>query len=58
MKRRRRKNYWDQLIDDSSISREELFFRIKDLYISLLRHTYNDPKDIPDVKIPSVFYTA
>ncbi len=51
MKRRRKKNYWDQLIDDSSISREELFFRIKDLYISLLRHTYNDPKDIPDVKM-------
>ena len=49
--KRKRKNYWDQLIDDPSVKKEDLFFRTRDLYISMMRHLYNDSKDIPDIRL-------
>ncbi len=44
-------NYWDILLDDETLTKEDLFLRVRDLYIQFLRHLYNDPKDIPDVRI-------
>lgn len=45
------KNYWDRLINDSSVSKEELFFKIRDCYTACLRHLFDDVKDIPDYDI-------
>ncbi len=44
-------NYWKQFTDNTDAGMEEVFFRIRDLYLSLLKHLYNDPKDIPAFRI-------
>ena len=44
-------NYWHNLAHEDNITTEELFFKVRDLYHRLLRHLYNDPKDIPEFKI-------
>lgn len=44
-------NFWDQIIDDADTPREELFLKTRDLYGNLLKHLYNDPKNIPDFRI-------
>ncbi|MCR4952294.1 MAG: hypothetical protein K6A40_13360, partial [Solobacterium sp.] len=49
--KRKRRNYWDQLIDDPSVRKEDLFLKIRDLYIGMMKHIYNDPKYIPDVRM-------
>lgn len=46
-----KKNYWDVLIDDPSITRNDLFLRIRDQYAALMKHLYDDPSDIPDFRI-------
>ena len=46
-----KKNYWDVLIDDPDMSREDLFLKIRDMYTSLMRHLYDNPADIPDFRI-------
>lgn len=46
-----KKNYWEALIDDASISRNDLFLKIRDQYSALMRHLYDDPNDIPDFRI-------
>lgn len=46
-----KKNYWEILIDDPSISRNDLFLRIRDQYAALMKHLYDDPSDIPDFRI-------
>lgn len=43
-------NFWEQLIE-GEMSREDLFFKTRDLYGSLLKHLYNDAKNIPDFRI-------
>ena len=45
------RNYWNILIDNDGISKEELFLKIRDQYTALLRHLYDDPGDIPDFRI-------
>lgn len=45
------KNYWDKYIDDPSYTKEDLFFKIRDQYTSLMKHLYDDPADIPDFRI-------
>ncbi|MBR3365201.1 MAG: hypothetical protein IKG53_10050 [Solobacterium sp.] len=44
-------NFWEQLINDEATSKEDLFYRTRDLYGNLLKHLYNDPKNIPDFRI-------
>ena len=51
MKMKQKRNYWDVLIDDPSISQNDLFMRIRDQYAALMRHLYDDPSDIPDFRI-------
>jgi hypothetical protein len=46
-----KKNYWDVLIDDRDMTREDLFLKIRDMYTSLMRHLYDNPMDIPDFRI-------
>ena len=50
-RKRTMRNYWDNLLDDQTIEKEDLFLKVRDLYIQYLRHLYNDPKNIPDVRI-------
>ena len=46
------KNYWDNRAGGEGVKyRNLLFLRIRDLYLNLLKHLYNDQKDIPNVKI-------
>ena len=47
----KKRNYWDVLIDDLSITRDDLFLKIRDQYSALMRHLYDDPGDIPDFRI-------
>ena len=44
-------NFWDHLTDDESYTKEDLFLKTRDLYYNLLKHLYNDPKNIPDFRI-------
>lgn len=50
-KRMSRRNYWDILIDDQTMTREDLFLKIRDMYTALMRHLYDNPADIPDFRI-------
>ena len=43
-------NFWEQLIDGGG-TREDLYFKTRDLYGNLLKHLYNDPRNIPDFRI-------
>lgn len=45
------KNYWDHLIGDGSVTKEELFLKIRDAYTACLRHFYDEVRDIPDYVI-------
>ncbi len=47
----KKRNYWDILIDDSSIEKEDLFLKIRDMYTGLMKHLYDDASDIPDFRI-------
>ncbi len=44
-------NSWEEMIDDESVDKEELFFKLRDMYMALLKHLYNDPKDIPEFRL-------
>lgn len=44
----KKKNYWDILIDDPDMTREELFLKIRDMYTALMRHLFDNPADIPN----------
>lgn len=44
-------NYWDLLIDDDALTRDDVFLKIRDYYTALLRNLYDDQKDIPDYRI-------
>lgn len=46
-----KRNYWDILIDDQDMTREDLFLKIRDMYTALMRHLYDNPADIPDFRI-------
>lgn len=46
-----KRNYWDMVIDDPNVSKEDLFLKIREQYISLMKHLYDDPSDIPDFRI-------
>ncbi len=47
----KKRNYWDILIDDPSIQKEDLFLKIRDMYTGLMRHLYDDVADIPNFQI-------
>ena len=42
---------WLHLAQEEEMTLEELFLRFRDLYAGLLRHLYNNVKDIPDFAI-------
>ena len=42
---------WRHLAYEEDLSIEELFLRFRDLYAGLLKHLYNNSKDIPDFRI-------
>ena len=44
-------NYWISLAQDESAELEDVFLRIRELYTSLLKHLYDNPRDIPDFRI-------
>ena len=44
-------NYWINLAQDETVSPEDTFLRIRELYYSLLKHLYDNPRDIPDFRI-------
>ena len=44
-------NFWELMIDDDSMTREEFFLKVRDLYLTLLKHLYNDQRDIPSFSI-------
>ena len=46
-----RRNFWNNLIDNDNIKKEEIFLKIRDQYTALLKHLYDDPADIPDYRI-------
>ncbi|MBR3358795.1 MAG: hypothetical protein IKG46_13330 [Solobacterium sp.] len=39
---------WLSLAQEEGMTLTDLFLRLRDLYAGLLRHLYNNPKDIPD----------
>ncbi len=45
------RNYWEEIINERDVTKEELFFKLRDQYMALLRHLYNDPKDIPAFRL-------
>ena len=45
------KNFWQELANDKTIKKEDIFFKIRDQYMALLRHLYNEPKDIPPFRL-------
>lgn len=42
---------WRIIAAEEGIAIEDLFLRFRDLYAGLMRHLYNNPKDIPDFRI-------
>ena len=43
--------YWQEIAQNPEGSPEDTFLRIRELYYSLLKHLYDNPKDIPDFRI-------
>lgn len=43
--------YWRELAQDETGTAEDIFLRIRELYYSLLKHLYDNPRDIPDFRI-------
>ena len=44
-------NYWITLAQDETSAPEDTFLRIRELYNNLLKHLYDNPRDIPDFRI-------
>ena len=44
-------DYWSNLLGRESLTKEDLFFKIRDMYAALLRNLYNEPKTVPDFNI-------
>ena len=44
-------SYWRELAQNDSGSIEDTFLRIRELYYSLLKHLYDNPREIPDFRI-------
>ena len=43
--------YWQEIAQNPEGTPEDTFLRIREFYYSLLKHLYDNPRDIPDFRI-------